>query len=76
MNAPIDGPDPEEDLSPVERVWAQVTEEISRDHPGWAVVHDVQGFWARRDGDEVGPVSCEAALRSLIGMPRPRKATP
>lgn len=77
MTAPVDGPDPDDEgMSLTDRVFAQEVREIARDHPGWEVIHDVQGYRARQDGHEVGPVSCPAALRSLIGLPRPRRATP
>ena len=67
---------PDEDMALVDRVWLQFAEDISREFPGVAVYHGVQGFWALDGERRVGPVSCPLALRAMLGTPRPRSATP
>ena len=68
-----EGEDPE--MSPADRAWAAMVAEISRDFPGVEIARDQWGKLTATDGDQTyGPVSCPAALRALIGCPKPRDA--
>lgn len=73
-----DDPDPEDDLSPVDWAWIQWMKEVSRECPGVGFSRDRWGqFWGQRGSEPpIGPASTPAALRTLIGTPKPREATP
>lgn len=72
---PEDG-DGEPEMSPAGRAWAQMVTEISQDFPGVEISRDQWGKLTATDGDQTyGPVSCPAALRALIGCPKPREST-